>query len=157
MGHTHALAGGLGWLAFAPAVLPPAVVVLATPIAMVAALGPDVDHPRSLLGKALGPLGWLVRAVTSHRVETHSLLSVLLIYGALRALGPSAVAGAVAGGWASHIVTDCLTVEGVALWWPITRRKVSLGRISTNGASEAVFSCILCFCFGLYVLWRLTG
>jgi membrane-bound metal-dependent hydrolase YbcI (DUF457 family) len=88
LGPTHALSGAVAWLAAAPLVgryapgltthgyqeLAAAVIVTAG-----AALLPDLDHPRSTIGQALGPLtAWLARVVATatggHRHGTHSIL-----------------------------------------------------------------------------------
>lgn len=88
LGHTHALSGGVAWLAAAPLVghyapgltthgyreLIAAVIVTAG-----TALLPDLDHPGSTIGQALGPLtAWLARVVATatggHRHGTHSIL-----------------------------------------------------------------------------------
>jgi membrane-bound metal-dependent hydrolase YbcI (DUF457 family) len=88
LGHTHALSGGVAWLAAAPllAHYAPGLtthgyqeLVAAVIVTAGTALLPDLDHPRSTVGQALGPVtAWLARVVATatggHRHGTHSIL-----------------------------------------------------------------------------------
>lgn len=115
----------------------------AYPVAVVAALVPDLDNPRSKLGNGLSPmrnpllnlttrpLSWLLRAISfslfrtvGHRTLTHSLLGLgvfaLLAWLLWRATpGPGhGLFVALVAGYASHLAADALNTRGVPLLWP---------------------------------------
>jgi inner membrane protein len=160
MGTTHATVGAVAWLTLGP-LLPntnPASVIALVPIAAFAALGPDIDHPNSLISKILGPFGWLLRKFTTHRVETHSILSTLAVIALVAPTAGPVAAAAVATGWGiGHIGADCLTVQGCALFWPLTREKTGFGFIRTNHWSERIFAFAVPFGFAWWLLWRITN
>lgn len=161
MGTTHALGGAIAWTVVAPLLHAPwQVAVAGVPLAAAAALGPDIDHPGSAASRVLPPVARVVGLVTSHRVQTHSIASAVAVYLAMAPLGavPAAVA---CTGWASHVLLDGVTKEGVAWFWPLTRDKTSLLfwlprslRIRTNGMSEKVFTGIMCLGFVGYEVAR---
>lgn len=47
-------------------------------------------------------------------------------------------------GMLSHIILDCLTPEGVAIFSPFIDKRVGIPLISTNGVLEGVFQFVLC-------------
>ncbi len=71
---------------------------------------------------------WFRRVMGGHRMGTHSLLAVASMWwltGYL--LENPIVANAMAVGWMSHIVLDMLTVHGVGLLYPLSRKKFRIG------------------------------
>ena len=152
-------------------------VVLGGVLAMVGAVLPDIDHPKSLVGQAvprmltsafvlvivglvavpyvltgnvliwefmsvqmfallaLAPLVFalvpvvLYKAV-GHRGPTHSLVVVFIVVG-IGAIASSLTTWIVFGatcalavGWASHVLADVPSGNGVMWLWPITERKL---------------------------------
>lgn len=112
------------------------------------ALLPDLDHESStathqLWGGGLANAvfgGGLRRLLGGHRGVTHSALAIAaiavltsLMLGS--PLGWSGLLGtrwtdvgvALTIGYASHILGDLLTREGVTLWWPWSSKRVGLG------------------------------
>lgn len=136
----------------------------AYPVAVVAALVPDLDNPRSKLGNGLSkmrspllnlltrPLSWLLRAVSfslfrtvGHRTLTHSLLGLgafaLLAWLLWRAMpGPGyELFVALVAGYASHLAADALNVPGVPLLWPAGGTvRLFPGGIKSGGVAELV-------------------
>jgi inner membrane protein len=139
---THSVFGA-GALAGASLVLGAEPAWYAYPVAVLAALAPDLDNPRSKLGNGLSrmrnpllnmltrPLSWLLRIISfalfktvGHRTLTHSLLGI----GAFAALawllwrampGPGyGLFVALVSGYASHVLADALNIRGVPLLWP---------------------------------------
>lgn len=119
-----------------------------TGIGAVSALAPDIDHHRSTITRALGPLGsvlsWGTRKVSlgvytltatskdtpqaggEHRGLTHTGVAALAagggLWGLLASLGVHQAlpfALALAVGIVVHILGDALTVSGVPLFWPL--------------------------------------
>ncbi len=84
---------------------------------------PDIDHPKSHLGRRLKLTSKLVSKTFGHRGFTHSLLFCCivgwLLYQANQSVGIGAFFGIL-----SHILLDMLTPfsKGVALLYPIKKR-----------------------------------
>lgn len=137
---THSVFGA-GALAGASLVIGMEPAWYAYPVAVVAALVPDLDNPRSKLGNGLSrmrspllnlltrPLSWLLRAISftlfrtvGHRTLTHSLLGLgafaLLAWLVWRAMPGHGLFVALMAGYASHLVADALNTRGVPLLWP---------------------------------------
>lgn len=169
MGKTHVVGGAMAFVVVAPLFdVPWYGIVAGLPLAMSAALGPDIDHPNSAIGRVVPWAAWAVSRVTTHRVQTHSLVSIAMIIFAMRPLGVVPVV-ATATGWASHILLDGVTKQGVAWFWPLSREKTSLLwfldhlpkflrkrlQIVTNSTSETVFTGIMSLSFAGYCVMRL--
>jgi len=91
--------------------------------AVIGALLPDIDHPGSRISRRLPIVGLPFQLLCGHRGFTHSLVGLvglLLTLATLRAPVWLAMAGLF--GYASHIVADMMTVNGVQLLWPIRWR-----------------------------------
>lgn len=129
-GITHALGGAVvglvittNWLGAATGAL--------------GALLPDVDHPNSLAGRRAGVVGGAVRLFVGHRGLMHSgLIGIALVWAASLVPSPyRQYAVATALGYASHLMLDALTVQGIPLFWP-SRRRVSFLPLRTGGVGE---------------------
>lgn len=150
LGKTHAIGGLVAWEAAALQAPGPWWVLLGgVPFAVWGAYGPDMDHASGTWARSFIGGGVLARltsaAVGGHRMGTHSLLSVAVAF--LSMLGLLLTAQAVdpypavavlswslafAAGWASHLALDGLTVMGIGLFYPFSRRKVRWGRLRTS-------------------------
>ena len=135
-GNTHALAGICLGLLMAQTGQPWGGIGLAV-CGGVGALLPDIDHPKSMVGRRAGIAGGALRLVVGHRGILHSgVAAAIMIVAAL--MVPTewrgyALAGAV--GYASHLALDGLTVQGIPLLWP-SRRRFRLLRLTTGGVVE---------------------
>lgn len=169
MGRTHALSGAALWLvgcATVTAVVHPvgaAVVLVGTPVAVLASYTPDLDHPSSTAARSLGVatrllatgIAALSAAVyrwtateedrpngTGHRAITHTAMFCLLLGGlvsavlALAGLSGWAWLGLPAGlGALAHLLGDACTKYGVPLVWPL---KVGGRRWHSCGLPRAI-------------------
>lgn len=99
--------------------------------ATLGALFPDIDHPQSILGRHVKPVGWFAK----HRGSLHSLLGgigfTVLLELLLRILNQHGTIYPVIflAGYLSHLLLDGSTKGGVYALWPATikfkgRRKV---------------------------------
>lgn len=88
----------------------------------VAALLPDIDHPRGKIRQKLGIAGHLGLFWLSHRGLTHTALFALLVGILAFVFAPPLVAFAIVGGYASHLMGDAITRRGIPLWWPVSKR-----------------------------------
>lgn len=150
-GVTHALAGLCIGLAMAQTSQPLGGVAMGL-AASVGALLPDIDHPRSIVGRRAGFIGGALRLAISHRGMLHSGIAAAIVV--LVALLAPAVARsyalAAAAGYSSHILLDALTVQGVPLFWP-SRRRFSILPLRTGGLIEMILRGSL-FILVLYII-----
>lgn len=126
------------------------------------ALLPDIDHPKSWLGRRIPFVSGPISAVFGHRGITHSLLAVMALALSLRyGLAQwqlvdtrwGLLAVGVAAGYLSHIMGDFVTHGGVPLLWPIKRRFSSPLTFLTGG----VFERLLGVALALGAVWILMG
>ena len=139
-GGTHALAGvTVALIVFVPA--PPLVLLGAVIAGGIGALLPDLDHPQSTISRRVWLAGASLRLVVSHRGALHSLIAMAAAM-LLAAIAPDdygQIALSAAVGYCSHIFLDALTVSGVPLLWPYSRR-FRLLRLRTGGVGEMLFA-----------------
>ena len=122
----------------------------------VAALLPDVDHPRAPIGMMFYPLSKLISKHFSHRTITHSLIAILVVWTSTalaRILTGIDLVFWVVGGYISHIVLDMMTVQGVALFYPFKKNPCVVPgnpnyRFRSNNSNHE----ILIFSFSLVAL-----
>lgn len=97
--------------------------VLVTVTAFLGAALPDIDHPKSHLGRRFRLTSRIVNKAFGHRTFTHSLLFCFGIGYLLCKWNDSIGIGTFAG-IISHILLDMLTPfsKGVALFYPIQKR-----------------------------------
>lgn len=141
MGRTHAATGAAAGTAsgLAAGLRPGHGLLVWTAVTALAALGPDLDHPGSYLGRRVVPLSWLVgKLAGGHRAGTHSLAGTAVVLLLALWLVPW-LAVPVGLGWLVHIAGDWLTLGGVPWFYPFRKRRFSrpvLGR--TGGWDEPV-------------------
>jgi inner membrane protein len=100
----------------------------------VGAMLPDIDQPGRWISNRLFILAWPFHWL-KHRGLTHSLVALALIFASLTyaKIDPS-YSIAFMCGWASHLVADMLTVQGIELLWPIPFRiKLLPGPLALEG------------------------
>jgi len=96
-------------------------------VGLLFSLIPDLDTPKSLLGRLFPHSKWL-NGRLGHRTATHSLLALGISY----IVGPAAFLGAF-----SHILLDSFTPAGVQLLWPRNTNYVVFGGpVRTGGRLE---------------------
>ena len=142
---SHVAIGLAAWVCAAPllhlAPFDPASLALA----VAGSLLPDVDHPRSWLGRRLGPVSRGLAAMLGHRGVTHSALAAAGL-AALRSHAGArrAAVAALAVGYLSHLAADMLTPQGLRLAWPLRRTwGVPLCRTGSR-AEPAVVAALVC-------------
>ena len=148
MGHNHVIAGAILYLAVdwslgSGGTAPALSNCLAA--AALGSLAPDLDSPKSYLGRRFWPVSWTVTSLLGHRGFTHSLLAGLLVFLGLVVAGQYlpgwfAYFMALGIGYASHILADWFTTEGVPLFWPHRKKFRSPLHFRTGGLGEVWFS-----------------
>ena len=118
----------------------------------IAGLLPDIDEPRSMMGRPFFFLSAPLNAIVGHRTLTHSLLAVLAIWLVLlpfsREMALAAVSGMVA-----HIIGDMVTGK-VQVLWPVPMSiGVSVPRVGYYIIDRLVRYGLLLYVFLQGVLW----
>lgn len=120
---------------------------------------PDIDHTRSPVGKLFYPVAKWIDTHHGHRTVTHSALCFLAVVllvglGEQIATGGRVITCIAALAYASHLLFDMCTRQGIPLFLPFTRARCVLPgnpslRLSNRspGGEIAVF-----FVFGLMLL-----
>jgi len=146
MAGSHIALGAAAWLVAAPHLGLPAVEPLSLGLAVLGSLLPDIDHPKSWVGRRVRPLSNLVGALFGHRGLTHSALAVAacLVLLGQSDLRPAIVAPLVVG-YLSHLAADLLTPKGLRLAWPL-RGNYALPLCRTGSPFEPlVVAVLLCW------------
>lgn len=130
---------------------------------MLGSLLPDIDCKTSYIGNRLKLTSSFVSAFTKHRGITHAPLTagglVFLIFFVLNKfinINLNIFWGLLTG-IMSHILLDSFTVQGIPLFYPITKKKFSFCKITTGKTGElfVFFILLILFIFFLLKLYRL--
>ncbi|MDB5370726.1 MAG: metal-dependent hydrolase [Roseomonas sp.] len=143
MAGSHIALGAAAWFVAAPRLGLPALDPVSLGIAVLGALLPDIDHPKSWVGKRVWPVSVLCSKAFGHRGLTHSLLAIcgciaLLLSEAL----PLPLAAPLVVGYLSHLAADLLTPGGLRLAWPL-KGTWALPLCRTGGAFEPLVVALL--------------
>src|SRR3954470_24677763 len=76
MAGSHIALGAAAWFAAAPRLGLPALEPVALGLAVLGSLLPDIDHPKSWVGKRVWPVSLVCAKLFGHRGMTHSLIAV---------------------------------------------------------------------------------
>ncbi len=139
-GKTHLLAGTLVGLALSNALH---VQGTGETLALVAASAiggvfPDIDEPKSKMGRKVPIASNLLKFIFGHRGITHGILLYALCYAAgVHFLDAKYLnyLGAFMCGVCSHLLLDVFNSSGIPLFWPVSK-KFSLARIPLGGTIE---------------------
>ncbi len=122
MARSHVVVGLAAWVAVAPLLGFSPVNPVYLGLAVAGSLLPDVDHPKSWVGRRTWPVSGAIAAVLGHRGVTHSALAVLGLVALLLQAGyRRGEVAALAVGYLSHLAADMLTPRGLRLAWPLRR------------------------------------
>lgn len=126
-------------------------------VAAAAALLPDVESPKSFVGRKLPGVSHAGSLIVGHRNATHSLLAALGVF--LIGLLFSKTAGFPVPfvwvafiGYLSHLILDTFNPAGVPLFWPLKMR-LRIPIVQTGSALEKliVFPVLALFCVSFIV------
>ena len=104
-------------------------------IVLIGSLMPDVDTPESKLGRKVPLLSTFFRFLAGHRGIFHSVFAAAAFSGLVWVFVNPTYGTALFVGYASHLVIDCLTKNGINFLHPISNFRIS-GFITTGGMSE---------------------
>jgi inner membrane protein len=154
MARSHVVVGVASWIAVAPMLHLHPVDPLYLGLVIAGSLLPDIDHPRSWVGRRTRPISTAIAATFSHRGITHSAIAVvgltmLLLHAGYRRGGVCALAV----GYLSHLAADMLTPRGLRLAWPL-RKTWGFPLCHTDSRMEPVIVATLAGGIGWWVLRR---
>lgn len=120
MARSHVIIGLTAWIAAAPMLhfhpLDPTYLVLVVG----GSLLPDIDHPKSWVGRRTRPISTAIASTFSHRGITHSAIAVVGLTTLLLHAGyHRGCVSALIIGYLSHLAADMLTPRGLRLAWPL--------------------------------------
>jgi inner membrane protein len=157
MAKSHVVVGLATWVAVAPVFHVAPFELLYLGLAVAGSLLPDIDHPKSWVGRRVRPVSTAIASVLGHRGITHSALAVAgLIAVLLHAGYRRGVVSALAVGYLSHLAADLLTPQGLRLAWPL-RGTWALPLCRTGSAMEGVIVLALVCLSGWWVFAHGTG
>jgi inner membrane protein len=120
MARSHVVIGLATWIAAAPLLHVASLDPVHLCFAVAGSLLPDMDHPKSWVGRRSRPVSTLIASVLGHRGITHSALAVVGLVMLLTHAGfRGGVVSALAVGYLSHLAADMLTPQGLRLAWPL--------------------------------------
>jgi inner membrane protein len=152
MAGSHVAVGVAAWAWAAPHLGLPALDPVALALTIGGALLPDIDHPKSWVGRRARLISHPLAALIGHRGFTHSILAVITCGLLLRWRGLGrAVVDPLVVGYLSHLAADLLTSSGLRLAWPL-RRRFAIPLCKTGSPGELVIVMSLVAWVGATVL-----
>lgn len=112
---------------------------------VIGSLLPDIDHPRSTLGRKLPVVSGLISFAFGHRTFCHSILFLVLLYLTQPFL-PNALFYGLMVGVMSHLIGDMMTHQGIRLLYPIGGYIKFPITFRTGGVLENIL-------FGLFIVF----
>ena len=135
--YTH-LAFGLLVSLFALDYFPLQNKIIFVPLVLFASLLPDIDHPRSKIGKKIKVIAFLFE----HRGFFHSVFALIIVSFPFFVLGYATIGWAFLLGYGSHLLIDTLSHQGIMYFHPVLRWRIR-GVISTGGLLEKILFIVL--------------
>ena len=133
--------------------------------ASIGSIMPDIDKPTSKVGRNIfiKPLSTYIHKKFGHRTITHSALLSLLFLSMLIASSYmfrdipfyfySNFTIGFSVGYLSHLLLDALTVEGIPLFYPFSKRKYRFMKFRTSKHENLVSTlCLVVTGFLLYLI-----
>ncbi len=111
----------------------------------------DVDTKKSKMGKIL--IFRPFQIFFKHRGRFHSLFFCFIFFCLFYFVINTSAAFGFLIGFLSHLFLDCLTLKGVILFWPISKKRIK-GFFKTGGIFETFLFFILLF-VDFYLLSRI--
>ncbi len=104
---------------------------------------PDIDEPKSKIGKLFKPISRTVKTIAGHRGFVHTPVMALLLLFLLLFVKSNFINAeyllyfeyillGVICGFLSHLFVDTLTVSGIRWFWPISTYQFSIASLQTN-------------------------
>jgi len=115
--------------------------------ALVGSIFPDIDHKNSYIGHKAKTVSKVINKLAGHRKLFHAPLMYLLLYSmSIGMITHKLLIVGVKGlflGILSHLLLDSFTIGGLPWFYPLSKKKFSLGKIKTNSTLEEILCGIL--------------
>ena len=119
-------------------------------ILLIASALPDIDSYKSKIGKKIKPLSFLINIFLGHRGIFHSPFLLILISIIISIINIE-IAAAFFIGYLSHLILDSLTLKGIMLFYPFSKKRTR-GLIRTGSLWENIFFILLlALCFYMII------
>lgn len=126
----------------------------------IGSLIPDLDHPKSLLGRKFKVLSKGINKTFGHRGVTHTPI-FLIIYSILIMRLPNIFQGYIKTlvqyfsfgtiiGYFSHLILDFITVGGIPLFYPISKKNFRIAKFRSSSHKNIVIA--LCIVITLFIV-----
>ncbi|MBB3905825.1 metal-dependent hydrolase [Anoxybacteroides rupiense] len=99
---------------------------------------PDIDEPKSYVGRRSLGAAQKVKQAFGHRGMTHSLFVWAVLALIIMLESPSVFARGLVLGYLLHILEDFLSVQGVPLFWPLQDKRYKIPLYRTGSRLETV-------------------
>ena len=147
----------LGWNIFTDPVL--------LGVTFLGSLLPDVDHPKSLIGRTFFPISKVINRRYGHRTITHSVFFLVASSIVIALVNNLILVNYMAATYFvatfSHILFDMMTVSGVVFFYPLSKHvfvmpgKQELRISSNNYRAETIVMIVFLLCgFALFPLFK---
>mgnify|MGYP001571153876 FL=1 len=104
---------------------------------------PDIDHPKSKIGRKIKILSYPINFIFGHRGFFHSIFVALVLSFAIwYFFGNYYIPFLI--GFVSHLIGDALTIQGINFIYPLKEFRIK-GFIKTGGLLETILFFILVF------------
>ena len=119
-------------------------------ILLIASALPDIDCYKSKAGKKIKPLSFLINIFLGHRGIFHSPFLPILISLFIMLINYE-IAAAFFIGYLSHLILDSLTLKGIMIFYPFSKKRTR-GLIRTGSLWENIFFILLlALCFYIII------
>lgn len=114
---------------------------LVVAMSILGSLIPDIDHPRSYLGRRLIVFSFGFNKLFGHRKLLHSPVFYGILFAILALLNVVNIVTLLSllVGILSHILLDMLNPQGVPIFYPISKKHYRILSIRTSSLTETVF------------------
>lgn len=96
---------------------------------------PDIDHPKSKIGRKLFFISWPISLVFKHRGFFHSVFPAIGLFIIFSYFNLSFLGLAIAIGYIAHLLGDAVTKEGINFLHPLATFRIQ-GPITTGKTLE---------------------
>ncbi len=103
---------------------------------------PDIDSPKSKLGKKLFFISYPIKFIFGHRKLFHSIFLPLILFGVFYYFDLNFIGLGIFFGYLSHLIGDALSKEGIMFLYPLSKFRVK-GFFRVGGKIEAVLMSLL--------------
>ena len=123
--------------------------------AVVGSILPDIDHKNSYIGRKAKTISKAINKFAGHRKMFHAPLMYLLLYSiSLGIINDKLLLVGIKGlflGVLSHLLLDSFTIGGLPWFYPLSKKKFSLGSVKTNSKVEDIL-CGVLICINIVIV-----